>query len=103
MPTLPKQVNQHDPRGIPPDASNTKRLAVLQMMGRDACTNEIIFFAHPAWHFGFDTVPEQALANRQMLLDRAALEEIRMLGYHGTYPGVGHAERRGSAYRFVRA
>lgn len=69
----------------------------------DACTNDIIFFTHPAWHFGFDTDPEQALANRQMLLDRAASEKIKMLGYHWTYPGVGHAERHGNAYRFVRA
>jgi glyoxylase-like metal-dependent hydrolase (beta-lactamase superfamily II) len=69
----------------------------------DACTNDTIFFARPAWHFGFDTDMEVALASRQMLLDRAAAEKLKLLGFHWTYPGVGYAERRGDAYEFVGA
>ncbi|MDF1631520.1 MBL fold metallo-hydrolase [Mycoplana sp. MJR14] len=69
----------------------------------DACTNDTIFFARPDWHFGFDTDPEVALANRRKLLDRAATEKLKLLGFHWTYPGVGHAERRGDAYKFVAA
>lgn len=69
----------------------------------DACTNDVIFFEHPGWHFGFDTDPETALKNRRMLLDRAASEKIKLLGYHWSYPGVGYAERKDSAYRFVKA
>ena len=69
----------------------------------DACTNDVIFFEHPIWHFGFDTDPETALKNRRMLLDRAASEKIKLLGYHWSYPGVGYAERKDSAYRFVKA
>lgn len=69
----------------------------------DACTNDVIFFEHPDWHFGFDTNPETALKSRKMLLDRAASEKIKMLGYHWSYPGVGYAERKGNSYRFVRA
>jgi glyoxylase-like metal-dependent hydrolase (beta-lactamase superfamily II) len=69
----------------------------------DACTSDTIFFARPDWHFGFDTDAETALKSRQMLLDRAASEKIKMLGYHWTYPGVGYAERNGAAYRFVPA
>lgn len=79
----------------------------LELAGRDnllitgdACTNDVIFFAHPQWHFGFDTDPETALKNRRMLLDRAASEKLKLLGYHWTYPGVGYAERQGDAYRF---
>lgn len=67
----------------------------------DACTSDTIFFARPDWHFGFDTDAEIALKSRQTLLDRAASEKIKMLGYHWTYPGVGYAERNGAAYRFV--
>lgn len=80
----------------------------LELKGRDnllvtgdACTNDVIFFAHPQWHFGFDTDTELALANRRKLLDRAASEKLKLLGYHWTYPGVGYAERVGEAYRFV--
>ncbi|MCV3765131.1 MBL fold metallo-hydrolase [Rhizobium sp. TRM95796] len=69
----------------------------------DACTNDVIFFAHPQWHFGFDTDAELALKNRLDLLDRAASEKLKLLGYHWTYPGVGYAERKGDAYRFVAA
>lgn len=69
----------------------------------DACTNDVIFFQHPHWHFGFDTDAELALKNRRALLDRAASEKLKLLGYHWTYPGVGYAERKGDAYRFVPA
>lgn len=69
----------------------------------DACTNDTIFFARPDWHFGFDTDTEIALASRRRLIDRAASEKLKLLGYHWTYPGVGYAERRGDAYRFVSA
>lgn len=69
----------------------------------DACTSDTIFFARPDWHFGFDTDAETALKSRQTLLDRAASEKIKMLGYHWTYPGVGYAERNGEAYRFLPA
>ncbi|TXI05769.1 MAG: MBL fold metallo-hydrolase [Rhizobium sp.] len=69
----------------------------------DACTSDVIFFEHPAWHFGFDTDPDIALKNRQMLLDRAANEKLKMLGYHWSYPGIGYAERKDGAYRFAKA
>ena len=82
----------------------------LELEGRDnllitgdACTSDTIFFARPDWHFGFDTDTEAALASRQKLLDRAASEKLKLLGYHWTYPGVGYAERRGDAYKFVSA
>ena len=66
-------------------------------------TSDVIFFERPDWHFGFDTEPDIALKNRQMLLDRAASEKLKLLGYHWSYPGVGYAERKGSGYRFMRA
>jgi len=69
----------------------------------DACTNDTIFFTRPDWHFGFDTDTEVALASRRTLLDRAASEKLKLLGYHWTYPGVGYARRRGAAYDFVTA
>lgn len=69
----------------------------------DACTNDIIFFEHPKWHFGFDTDAEVALKSRRTLLEQAAAGKIKMLGYHWTYPGVGYAERKDSAYRFIEA
>ena len=69
----------------------------------DVVTNNIVFLEHPNWHFGFDTEPDIALKSRKAFLDRVATEKIKMLGYHWNYPGVGHAERNGGAYRFVAA
>jgi glyoxylase-like metal-dependent hydrolase (beta-lactamase superfamily II) len=69
----------------------------------DVTTSNVVFFERPDWHFGFDTEPEIALRNRRAFLDRAATEKIKMLGYHWAYPGVGYAERKGGAYRFIAA
>ncbi|MCA1443330.1 MBL fold metallo-hydrolase [Ensifer sp. IC4062] len=69
----------------------------------DAATSNVVFFEHPDWHFGFDTEPEVALANRKALIDRAATDRAKLLGYHWAYPGLGYAERKNGAYRFVAA
>lgn len=66
----------------------------------DAATNHVISFEHPSWRFGYDMLSDLAIKNRTALLDRAASERLRLLGYHWAYPGVGFAERRGSTYRF---
>ncbi|TPG56551.1 MBL fold metallo-hydrolase [Sphingomonas glacialis] len=67
----------------------------------DAATNEIVSFEHPEWVFGYDTLPELAIRSRETLLDRAAKDRTKLLGYHWTYPGVGFAERRGDAFVYV--
>lgn len=67
----------------------------------DAATNHLISFEHPDWRFGFDMQSDLAIANRKKLVDRAASERPRLLGYHWTYPGVGFAERSGTGFRFV--
>jgi glyoxylase-like metal-dependent hydrolase (beta-lactamase superfamily II) len=69
----------------------------------DVLASNILFFEHPNWHFGFDTEPEIAVKSREAFLDRVTAEKIKMLGYHWIYPGVGYAERKGTAYRFVPA
>ena len=45
--------------------------------------------------------PHVAIENRKKLVDRAATDKIKMLGYHWTYPGLGFAERKG--YVFAKA
>ena len=67
----------------------------------DAATNEIASFRHPRSPFGYDTIPNLAITNRARLIERAATDRIKLLGYHWTYPGVGFAEREGNGYRYV--
>jgi glyoxylase-like metal-dependent hydrolase (beta-lactamase superfamily II) len=71
------------------------------IISADAATNEIASFQHPKALFGYDTIPDLAIQNRARLIERAAADRIKLLGYHWTYPGVGFAERRGSGYRYV--
>jgi len=67
----------------------------------DACTSDLIFFRYPDWRFGFDTDPELALATRRRLLDRAATEALKVLGYHWSHPGAGYVERHNGGYRLI--
>ena len=64
---------------------------------------DLVGFPHPEWRFGFDAIPGLAVANRKKLLDRAANEKLKLLGYHWPYPGIGHAEAKDGAYQFVAA
>ena len=71
------------------------------IISADAATNEIASFQHPKALFGYDTIPDLAIQNRARLIERAATDRIKLLGYHWTYPGVGFAERKGNGYRYV--
>ncbi len=67
----------------------------------DAIGLPFIYFPHPEWSFAFDAIHDLAVANRKKLLDRAATDKIKMLGYHWPYPGIGHAEKKDGAYQYV--
>ena len=71
------------------------------IIGADVAPNEVVSLRHPDWAFGFDADPEQAIATRKALLDRAATDGTLYLGFHFTYPGVGRIERDGGGFRFV--
>lgn len=72
------------------------------IISADAATNEVASFRQPKARFGYDTLPDLAIKNRARLIERAASEHIKLLGYHWTYPGVGYAERAGNdSYRYV--
>jgi glyoxylase-like metal-dependent hydrolase (beta-lactamase superfamily II) len=60
-----------------------------------------VYFPHPEWKFGFDAVPDMAIAARKQLLDRAATDKAKMIGFHWPYPGVGFAERKDTAFQYV--
>jgi glyoxylase-like metal-dependent hydrolase (beta-lactamase superfamily II) len=69
----------------------------------DATPNQIASLEHPEWKFGYDTLPDIAIRNRVRLVDRAATDRIKLLGYHWAYPGVGYVERHQGATRFSSA
>jgi len=73
------------------------------MIPADAVTEPYVYFPHPEWRFVYDMDRELAITNRKRILDQAATEKIKMLGFHWPYPGLGFAERKGTAYRYVPA
>jgi glyoxylase-like metal-dependent hydrolase (beta-lactamase superfamily II) len=71
------------------------------IIAADVAVNAVVSFAHPEWRLAMDSVPELAIASRGRLLDRSATDKTRLLGSHWPYPGLGRAERKDGAYRFV--
>jgi glyoxylase-like metal-dependent hydrolase (beta-lactamase superfamily II) len=69
----------------------------------DSMSHAYTNFAHPDWYNGFDADGAQTVATRKRLLDMAAEDRIAVLGYHFPFPGVGHVQRDGDAYRFIPA
>jgi glyoxylase-like metal-dependent hydrolase (beta-lactamase superfamily II) len=68
----------------------------------DTANHAVLFLEHPEWHFSFDFDPSKASATRKALLDRAATDKLRVLGYHFPFPGVGHIRANGaSSFGFV--
>lgn len=49
---------------------------------------------HPEWYVAFDFDPQQAVATRKNLLDRAAVDRTLIVGSHMPFPGVGHVRPR---------
>lgn len=66
----------------------------------DALTHRIASFAHPEWRPASDHDADLAVATRRRLLDRAANEKARVIGYH-LDGAIGRVVRDGNAYRFV--
>jgi glyoxylase-like metal-dependent hydrolase (beta-lactamase superfamily II) len=71
------------------------------IVGGDVLTHQLISFEYPEWKPVADHVPDQAIATRRRMLDRLATDRSKLIGYHLPYPGIGIAERKDSAYRFV--
>ncbi len=69
----------------------------------DAIANHAVAFEKPGWRSGSDQDGEQGITTRKMLLDRLASEKMHLVGFHLPYPGIGYAEKKDGAYRFVAA
>jgi glyoxylase-like metal-dependent hydrolase (beta-lactamase superfamily II) len=59
------------------------------------------FLRNPDWHVVFDVDPALAQSTRHKFYDMAAAEKALVVGFHFTFPSVGHIEKDGSKYRLV--
>ena len=71
------------------------------IVGADVAANELVSLPHPDWAFGFDADPEQGIATRKALLDRAATDGTPTSDSTSPIRGVGRIERDGAGFRFV--
>jgi glyoxylase-like metal-dependent hydrolase (beta-lactamase superfamily II) len=62
------------------------------------CTSDaaihLIHLEQPQWYSVFDLAPEQALASKRRLLERAVAERALVHTFHFPFPGLGHVTRK---------
>jgi glyoxylase-like metal-dependent hydrolase (beta-lactamase superfamily II) len=59
------------------------------------------FLRNPDWHVVFDVDPDLAQATRHKFYDMAAAEKATVIGFHYTFPSIGHVEKDGAKYRLI--
>ena len=59
------------------------------------------FLRNPEWHVAYDVDPTTAQATRHKFYDMAAAEKATVVGFHFTFPSIGHVEKDGSKYRLI--
>ncbi len=59
-----------------------------------------IHLEQPDWYPFFDLAPEQAIASKRRLMDRAAAEKALVLGFHFPFPGLGHVVQKGEGWQW---
>jgi len=59
------------------------------------------FLRNPDWHVAYDVDPAVAQTTRHTFYDMAAAEKALVVGFHFTFPTIGHVEKDGAKYRLV--
>ena len=67
----------------------------------DVAFHDPLSFAFPEAESAFDTDPAKRRGDAATILARLADEKLAVIGYHNPWPGLGHVERAGGAFRFV--
>ena len=60
-----------------------------------------VFAEHPDWPNVTDSLPDQAVASRKVLVERAVASEALVLSSHLPFPGIGRIEAANGGYRWV--
>lgn len=59
-----------------------------------------ILIEHPEWRPAFDLIPEQSIATKRRILDRAAADRALVLAFHFPFPGLGRVVPKGQAWQW---
>ncbi len=69
----------------------------------DVTNIQSLFVRHPDWQAAFDHVPDEAIATRKKVFDRAIADKMMVAGYHWGLPNVGTIAKDGNGYAFTPA
>lgn len=69
----------------------------------DITNNPLLFLRHPEWQAMFDVDPEQTIATRRRILDRAVSERLRLHFFHAPFPATAYVAKNGDAYEYLPA
>ena len=70
-------------------------------MQSDVTNIPALFLRNPDWHAIYDHDPDLAQKTRHAFYDMAAAERALIVGYHFSFPSIGHVEKDGARYRLV--
>jgi glyoxylase-like metal-dependent hydrolase (beta-lactamase superfamily II) len=59
------------------------------------------FLRNPDWHVAYDVDGDLAQKTRHKFYDMAAAEKATVVGFHFTFPCIGHVEKDGAKYRLI--
>ena len=59
-----------------------------------------IHVEQPEWYAVVDFAPEQVVASRRQLLNRAATDKAMVLAFHFPFPGLGHVVRKREGWQW---
>jgi len=60
-----------------------------------------LFLRNPDWHVAYDVDGDLAQTTRHKFYDMAAAEKAMVVGFHFTFPSIGHVEKDGTKYRLI--
>ena len=69
----------------------------------DVCIIPEFFLRNPDWHVAFDFDGDLAQQTRHKFYDMASAEKMTVVGFHFTFPSIGHVEKDGNKYRLIPA
>lgn len=67
----------------------------------DVVHHYALLFQNPRWEFAFDTDPAAAAETRVRVFDMAVEDDLKLIGFHFPFPGIGNIARAGESFRYV--
>jgi glyoxylase-like metal-dependent hydrolase (beta-lactamase superfamily II) len=59
-----------------------------------------VHLSQPDWFSAIDVIPDQVIASRRKILEKAALEKSQVMAFHFPFPGLGHIVKKDQGWRW---